>query len=89
MGISSSPTLANLLGWYYERKVDIINHPNLIFDGCYIDNWLAIVYANSEEDVLSIVSKVKISTCTIEWNCNQGSQPFLDMLLIKDKFNEL
>ena len=89
MGISSSPTLANLLGWYYDRKVDILNHPNVIFYSHYIDDCLAIVYANSREDALTIVSKVKISTCTIEWNCNQGSQPFFDMLLFKDRFNEL
>ena len=46
------------------------------------------MYAESE-DVLIIVDKVKISTCTIEWNSNQGSQPYLDMLLFKDKFNGL
>ena len=50
---------------------------------------MAIVYAASEEDALAIVSKVIISSCTIEWDCNQNSQPFLDMLLFKDEFNKL
>ena len=89
MGISSSPTLANLLGWYYEREVNILNHPNIIFYGRYIDDCLAIVYAASEEDALSIVSKVIISSCTIEWNCSSQSQSFLDMLIYKDKDNIL
>ena len=89
IGISSSPTLANLLGWYYERKVNILNHPNIIFYGRYIDDCLTIVHAASEEDALHIVSKVIISSCTIEWNCSLKSQPFLDILINKDEDNEL
>ena len=89
MGVSSSPTLANLFGWFFERECKILEHPNIIFYGRYIDDCLAIVYADSEVEALSIVNKVKISTCTIEWNSDQASQPFLDMLLFKDEFNQL
>ena len=89
MGVSSSPALANLLGWYYERKVNILNHPNIISYGRYIDDCLAIVYTASEEDALSIVSKVIMSSCTIEWNCSFQSQAFLGMLIFKDEDYEL
>ena len=47
------------------------------------------LYAASEEDALHIVSKVIISSCTIEWNCDFQSQAFLDMLIFKDEDNEL
>ena len=87
MGVSSSPDLANLFGWYYERECNIINHPNVIFYGRYIDDCLGLVYADSEEDALQVLSILKIDTCTIEWNSSQTHQPFLDMLLYKDENN--
>ena len=68
---------------------ECLKDPRIIFYSCYIDDCLSIIYADSEDEALNIINKLKIRPCTIEWNLSQWSQPFLDMLLFVDKYNTL
>ena len=56
MGVADSPDLANLYGWYYERKLKVLDDPDLAFYGRYIDDCLAIVAAASSADAIKMVS---------------------------------
>jgi hypothetical protein len=84
MGVSDSPDLANLFGYYFERAVGVLTNPSIPFYGRYIDDCLAIVYATSEQEALNTISTIKFDGCTIEWNVSDSHQPFLDMTLYKD-----
>ena len=37
MGVPESPNLANLYGWYFENKANILADPLIVFYGQYID----------------------------------------------------
>ena len=90
MGVADSPDLANLFGYYFERKSDVLNHPNIFYYGRYIDDCLAIVYADSNQDAINLLSNlIRFDNCVIEWAKPGSSQPFLDMLLYQDGNNEL
>jgi hypothetical protein len=90
MGVADSPDLANLYGYYFEKRADVLNHPNIFYYGRYIDDCLAIVYAESEHHALSILQdKIQFDNCVITWDCSDSHQPFLDMLLYKDADNTL
>lgn len=89
MGVSDSPDLANLYGMFFETECGILDDPNVIFYGRYIDDCLGVVYASSEQEALDILAKVQFAECTIEWSASSQSQPFLDMLLFKDENNSL
>jgi len=85
MGVADSPDLANLYGWYFEEKCNILNHPDVPLYGRYIDDCAAIVYASSEQDAINKVSIVQFDNCVIEWSASAVSQPFLDMTLYIDR----
>lgn len=85
MGVACSPDLANLYGAHFEQKCNILEDPNIIFYGRYIDDCLALVYADTADQALKTVQKVKFDGCTIEWNVSDSSAVFLDMLLFKDE----
>jgi hypothetical protein len=90
MGVADSPDLANLFGYYYERKARVLEHPNIFYYGRYIDDCLAIVYAESNLEAINLLqSLVKFDNCVIEWSPASSSQPFLDMLLYKNNKGEL
>jgi hypothetical protein len=84
MGVADSPDLANLYGWYFEEKCNILNHPDVPIYGRYIDDCFAIVYASSEQEAINKVSIVQFDECVIEWNAS-ASQPFLDMTVYIDR----
>jgi hypothetical protein len=85
MGVADSPDLANLYGWYFERKYKVMSHPLIPFYGRYIDDCFGIVYAQSEQEAISTISSVvKFDGCTIEWNASEHFQVFLDMCVYKD-----
>jgi hypothetical protein len=84
MGVADSPDLANLYGWYFERNSNILINERTAFYGRYIDDCLAIVYAQSETEALEFVNQLKFDGCVIEWDVSGASAPFLDMLLYKD-----
>jgi hypothetical protein len=89
MGITNSPDLANLYSWYFKRDINIMNNPKIPFYGHFTDNCFALVYANSEEEALANIHKVKFDDYRIEWNVSDHYQVFLDMMLYIDQFNEL
>ncbi|THG97300.1 hypothetical protein EW145_g7645 [Phellinidium pouzarii] len=85
MGVAASPDLANLYGWFFEQKSDIHNDPLIPFYGRYIDDCLAIVYAESlEEAILQVSSRVSYDGCEIKWTGSDKYQVFLDMVVYKD-----
>nr|GAT48941.1 predicted protein [Mycena chlorophos] len=85
MGVADAPDLANLYGWFFERKVEIYNHPLVPFYGRYIDDCFALVYAHSEAEAIQIISsQIHFDGCTIEWNASNSSQVFLDMRIYID-----
>ncbi|KAL5498076.1 hypothetical protein ACEPAH_2206 [Sanghuangporus vaninii] len=85
MGVADSPDLANLYGWYFEDKMDIVHHPRIPLYGRYIDDCLAIVYADSVGEALTICEQIKFDGCVIEWSASDLFQPFLDMCIYRDK----
>jgi len=89
MGVSDSPDLANLYGWWFERNAQIMSHPLIPYYGRFIDDILAIVYASSEAEARGILNLIKFDGCVIEWNVSESSAPFLDMTLYRDSDNSL
>lgn len=85
MGVADSPDLANLYGYYFERRNGILNHPQIPFYGRYIDDCLAIVYASSDREAINVVAGlVKFDGCQIEWSASDHFQNFLDMTIYRD-----
>jgi hypothetical protein len=85
MGVADSPDLANLFGWYFERLAGVLEHPDIPFYGRYIDDCLAVVYAESEAQAISLISGlIKFDNCVITWEASGSHAPFLDMMLYKD-----
>jgi hypothetical protein len=90
MGVADSPDLANLFGAFFEQHVKILEDPAIAFYGRYIDDCLAIVYAQSEGEAVDYLqSKIRFDGCTIEWEASDSSKPFLDMLLYIDERSKL
>lgn len=89
MGVADSPDLANLYGWYCERRDKVLENPRIAFYGRYIDDCAAIVFASSEAEALDAVrTAVKIDDCEITWEVGKFL-PFLDMMLYVDRDNSL
>lgn len=87
MGVADSPDLANLYGWFCERRNKVMENPDIAFYGRYIDDCFAIVYAENEHEALDIVKQcVVIDDCEITWDVGKAL-PFLDMLLYVDNDN--
>jgi hypothetical protein len=90
MGVADSPDLANLYGWFFERQSKILERPEVIFYGRYIDDCLAIVYANSPDEAVQNIAKlIQFDGCTIEWEAASSWAPFLDMALYVDPHGKL
>ncbi len=90
MGVADSPDLANLYGYYFEARAGVLDDPSIAFYGRYIDDCLAIVYAESEQHAKDILTdKIRFDNCVITWDSSDSSAPFLDMLLYKDIDNTL
>ena len=90
MGVADSPDLANLYGYYFEKLANVLEHPDIFYYGRYIDDCLAIVYAQSELEAVSLLeSLIKFDNCVITWDCSDSHAPFLDMRLYKDANNTL
>ena len=89
MGVADSPDLANLYGLYFEKKCGILDNPLVPFYGRYIDDCLAIVYADSRQQALTILSSVQFDNCVIEWDATDAGAPFLDMFIYRDDLGKL
>ena len=89
MGVACSPDLANLFGWYFERKCNILNRPNIPFYRRFIDDCLAFVYAPTLPEAISeLENSVQFDGCTIKW-AGGRSMPFLDMTLYIDRYGDV
>jgi hypothetical protein len=85
MGVADSPDLANLYGWYYEQHSGILTSPTVLLYGRYIDDCIALVYAETaEEAIRNISSQISFKNCVIEWEASSYATPFLDMYLYID-----
>ena len=90
MGVADSPDLANLYGYYFEKLANVLTHPDIFYYGRYIDDCLAIVYAESEAAAVTLLSQlIQFENCSITWECSDSHAPFLDMMLYKDEYNTL
>ena len=79
-----------MYGYYFERRSRVLEHPNIFYYGRYIDDCLAIVYAENNLEAIELLSSlIQFDNCVIEWAKPGSSQPFLDMLLYQDGNNEL
>lgn len=89
MGVADSPDLANIYGLYFEKKCGILSNPLVPYYGRYIDDCLAIVYAETATEALSTLGVVQFDNCVIEWNASEFGAPFLDMFLYRDEVGKL
>jgi hypothetical protein len=86
MGVADSPDLANLHCWYDERRLRIQESPNVAFYARFIDDCLAILYADSAEEALAWAERnIVFEGLQIEWNVSDQYAHFLDMTLYKDR----
>ena len=89
MGVADSPDLANLYGWFCEKRDGIQADPRIAFYGRYIDDCIGIVYANTPQEALATMTElVHIDDCALTWEVGRF-QPFLDMMLYIDSDNKL
>ena len=94
MGVSDSPDIANLYGWWHEVTKCKLNDqekwPEMILYGRYIDDCFSLVYGESEQAVREKFEReVVFEGCTIEWSVSESYAPFLDMMVYKDSKNRL
>jgi len=82
MGVACSPDLANLFGCYYEERV--LPEERMPFFGRFIDDVLAVVYADSAEEALTIASIISYEGVNLEWSISEWNTPFLDLLVYID-----
>ena len=55
-------------GYHFEKLSGVLHHPQVAFYGHYINNCFTLVYAESANDVLNLISgMVKFDLCVIEW----------------------
>src|SRR5271169_900274 len=86
MGVSDAPDLANLYGVHFEELSDILHHNNVAFYGRYIDDCIGLVYADSANQALHIISNaIQFDGCVIEWAVSDFQCQFLDSVIFKDK----
>ena len=89
MWVQITTHIDNIYGWYFERNSECHKDPRIVFYSRYINYCLSIIYADSEDEALNVINKLKIGPCIIEWNSSQQSQLYLDMLLYVDHNNNL
>jgi hypothetical protein len=84
MGVACSPDVANLYGHYFEAQ-RIPDLDRLAFYKRYIDDLIAIVYADTAEEARQYVrSNIVLGDCEIIWEPASIHCPFLDMWLYID-----
>ena len=89
MGVADSPDLANLYGWYCEKRDAVLQNSDIAYYGRYIDDCIGIVYAESPQEALATMqSAFTIDDCALTWEVGRFL-PFLDMMLIIDGNNKL
>jgi hypothetical protein len=90
MGVADSPDLANLYGYHFEKLSNILHHPRVVFYGRYIDDCIGLVYAESANEALNLISDtIKFDGCVIEWAVSDSQCQFLDSVIFKGDYNQL
>ncbi|KAJ2983865.1 hypothetical protein NUW54_g10588 [Trametes sanguinea] len=90
MGVPESPDLANLYGWYFENKANILADPLIGFYGRYIDDCFGIVAAPSGDAARQYMSqKVIFDGCQITWEVGSLRCNFLDATFYFDTMANL
>ena len=90
MGVADSPDLSNLFGYHFEKQSGILHHDQVAFYGRYIDDCFALVYAESADNALNLISEmIKFDSCVIEWAVSDTSCQFLDSVIFKGENNSL
>ena len=86
MGIACSPQLANLYGAKFENVImeEQIMKDRVPFYGRYLDDVLAIVYAESSDEALAIAKRIEFKDVEVEWSASEWHTPFLDMFVYID-----
>ena len=85
MGVADSPDLACLWGFYFEKRSNILSHPQVAFYGRYIDDILGIVYAESANEARELLSKkIKFDGSVIEWAVSDSECQFLDATIFQE-----
>ena len=88
MGVACSPDVANLYGHYFEAQ-QIPDLDRLAFYKRYIDDLIAIVYAETAEEARQYVrSNIVLGDCEIIWEPASIHCPFLDMWLYIDPYDQ-
>jgi hypothetical protein len=87
MGVADSPDLANLFfGFHFEERANILHHPQVVFYGCYIDDCIGLMYAESAHEAQAVFSSTIIfDNCVIEWAVSNNQCQFLDATIFKNK----
>jgi hypothetical protein len=88
MGVACSPDLANLYGAHFEEDW-LDSSPELktriAFFGRFIDDVLAVVYAQTQAEAMAIVTSACVyGGVEMEWSASEWNTPFLDMLVYID-----
>ena len=84
MGVADSPDLASLYGYHFEERSKILDHPQVAFYGRYIDDCIGIIYAESADEALNLLSNtVKFDGCVIEWAVSDSQCQFLDATIFQ------
>ena len=75
--------MVHAYGAYFESLFS--EDPHIPFFGRFIDDCLAIVYADTAEEALQLVTtRVQYDDCRLTWEASEWSAPFLDMHLYVD-----
>ena len=86
MGIACSPDLANLYGAHFEEQ--FMSRPDIAsrvpFYGRYLDDVLALVYADTAAEAKGIMQGLVFDECEIGWEVSEYHTPFLDLLVYLD-----
>ena len=78
------------IGYHFEKQSGILHHDQVAFYGRYIDDCFSLVYAESANDAMKLISEmIKFDSCVIEWAVSDSSCQFLDSVIFKGKNNEL
>ena len=90
MGVADSPDLACLWGAHFEQLSNILQHPQVPFYGRYIDDCLALVYAESADEAKELLnSTIRFDGSVILWDVSDQSCQFLDSVIFKGVNNTL
>lgn len=70
MGAACSPDIANLYGAHFEKSfLPEGGHPHIPFFGQYIDDCLAVVYADSTDEALALCEGlIKYDGINVTWS---------------------